>query len=29
MFPETPHSSYSHVRNLSHNPVHLFLDDVH
>jgi hypothetical protein len=25
----TPHSSYSHDRNLNHNLVHLFLDEVH
>jgi hypothetical protein len=29
MFPETPHSSYSHDRNLNDNLVHLFLDEVH
>jgi hypothetical protein len=29
MFPETPHSSYSHDRNLNHNLVHLFLDELH
>jgi hypothetical protein len=29
IFPETPHSSYSHDRNLNHNLVLLFLDEVH
>jgi hypothetical protein len=29
MFPESPHSSYSHDRNLNHNLVQLFLDEVH
>ncbi len=29
MLPETPHSSYRHDRNLNHNLVLLFLDEVH
>jgi hypothetical protein len=28
MFPEAPHSSYSHDSNLNHNLVLLFLDEV-
>ena len=29
MFPETPHSSYRHDRNLNHNLGLLFLDEVY